>query len=465
MGASVGDLEQRQIERWRAEIAEVLAAELAYPPFFDFRAGRELVRPIDRAKREEIEDFVRSISFSTLDHTDSGSAEVRRFLEQLLSRFLDVNPALRHPWVMRRLPSLRARVPRLAAQIHRDLLTALSGTTTGFGAHRSQQSWAVGRAIAARGSEEAEHNTRVLEAVLARTETSHAPPAAPPQRPPEPASAGSRQPPVAAPQSSTWSGVTADAASPPTLPLALPPTSLHAAGQSPFATLATGAQSPMFGVAGGISDSPTGPLSTMPAGTAGDRGEGPGGLPPASARTLSQELYQLYGDYLRDMQPEAFGNNRPASGAPPPPHPPPSSLAWGDGRVPGAGGTQPPAAPASRSATVPPQSQAGTFPPANAGAPANPRSDQMIFFQLRYQLEAYIRRAARSYSVQTRSDDPSGVLDALRRSGYVDEADLRLAEGILAVTDRVTASGEATLQDYRQALMLYLLYHRSHLDG
>ena len=87
----------------------------------------------------------------------------------------------------------------------------------------------------------------------------------------------------------------------------------------------------------------------------------------------------------------------------------------------------------------------------------------MIFFQLRYQLEAYIRRGARSYGIESRSDDPSGVIDALRRSGFVDESDLQLAEGILAVTDRVAASGVATVEDYRQAFMLYLLYHRSHL--
>ena len=51
--------------------------------------------------------------------------------------------------------------------------------------------------------------------------------------------------------------------------------------------------------------------------------------------------------------------------------------------------------------------------------------------------------------------------DALRRSGFVDESDLQLAEGILAVTDRVAASGVATVEDYRQAFMLYLLYFSS----
>jgi len=92
------------------------------------------------------------------------------------------------------------------------------------------------------------------------------------------------------------------------------------------------------------------------------------------------------------------------------------------------------------------------------------RSDQLVFWQLRYQLEAYVRRAARSYGVDDKSGDPSGVLDVLRRSRFVDEADLRIAEGILALTDRVTRTGAASVEDYRQALTLYLLYHRSHLS-
>jgi len=83
---------------------------------------------------------------------------------------------------------------------------------------------------------------------------------------------------------------------------------------------------------------------------------------------------------------------------------------------------------------------------------------------LRYQLEAYVRRAARSYGVPHQGGDPATVLDELRRSGFVDEADLRIAEGIFALTDRVTAQGHASPQDYSQALMLYLLYHRSHLS-
>jgi hypothetical protein len=97
--------------------------------------------------------------------------------------------------------------------------------------------------------------------------------------------------------------------------------------------------------------------------------------------------------------------------------------------------------------------------------PSDPRSDTLIFDQLRHQVDAYIRLAARSYGVRVQGSDPASALDALRRSGSVDGADLRLAEGILAIADRVCASGSATIEDYRQAFMLYLLYHRARIGA
>ena len=45
MGVSVGDLEQRQLERLRGELAEMLTANLAYPPFFNYRSGTAIARP------------------------------------------------------------------------------------------------------------------------------------------------------------------------------------------------------------------------------------------------------------------------------------------------------------------------------------------------------------------------------------------------------------------------------------
>ncbi|HZU75464.1 MAG TPA: hypothetical protein VFA70_01790, partial [Dehalococcoidia bacterium] len=157
---------------------------------------------------------------------------------------------------------------------------------------------------------------------------------------------------------------------------------------------------------------------------------------PAGVRGLSGDLYQLYGDYLRDMHPELAAAPTPA-----------------------------PPAPAAVQQRRQPQPTPSSAPSSGYAAPAAASADAQIFFQLRYQLESFVRRAARSYGVRGRTDEPTSMLDALRRSGFVDESDLRLAESILAITDKVISSGVASMDDFRQALMLYLLYHRSHLGG
>ena len=121
MGISVGSLEQRVLERLRAELAETLAAHLAYPPFFNYRSGEATCRPLDRAKRDELDQFVRSAHFESIERADISSPDVRRFIEQLLLRYIEVNPALARPQTMRRLPQMRTRVPRLAAETQRAL--------------------------------------------------------------------------------------------------------------------------------------------------------------------------------------------------------------------------------------------------------------------------------------------------------------------------------------------------------
>ncbi len=88
--------------------------------------------------------------------------------------------------------------------------------------------------------------------------------------------------------------------------------------------------------------------------------------------------------------------------------------------------------------------------------------DRAIFQQLRQQLLQALETAAHSYGVAFAASDPAGTLAGLRAVDAIDEADLRLAEGILAVSARVIGEGRADLETYRQALMLYLLFHRTH---
>lgn len=462
MGVCVGDLEQRQMERLRVELGEVLAAHVAYPPFFNYRTAQSMVRPLDRMKRDEIDQYLRSVNFTPIERVEVTSPEVRRFLERLILRYIEVNPAFARPSLYRRLPELRSRVPRMAAEVQRGLLALLSGQTTPFGTQRDRPRWSGPAAQPHHLKQDREHNTRVLEAILVRRGSGALPP--PPPLPPSAArSAASAArdaqaaPPTLPPSAAGWPAAPTD------LTVPVPAQGMPSPGpHSPFAGLEVGAQSDVFGAISEpgavrnapfdrtISESPTGPLVAPRRNGSAPSSLNTSSTPPASAnaRELPPDLFQLYGDYLRDMEPEA-GDDLPADPADPPTAVFPTmhaAVGGGASTFAANGYAAPPVSPQERHAE-----SAGT------------RSDKLIFWQMRYQLEAYVRRAAHSYGVHTASGDPSGVIDALRRSGFVDEADLRIAEGILALTDRVTAGVAPTIEDYRQALMLYLLYHRSHL--
>ncbi|HZC07042.1 MAG TPA: hypothetical protein VE338_15515 [Ktedonobacterales bacterium] len=399
MAARIRELEPRLMERMRAELAEVLAANVAYPAYFDFRANQLVTRPIDRGRMEEIQRFLNSANFAPIEHADIASAETRHFIERLILRYIEVNEGLRGRYVARRTPPLRALAPRLAAETQRRATGYLSGSVPDFGARRQTTSWtSVTRRERRRSDEERQRATRMLETALTQPREASAslPAAAPP-----------RQAPASAPD--PWRGLPNDV----TIPVPA----------ADYLMSASSAPAPIApdGMPARLSEQPTGPLPTPPAAHA----------KPVPMRELPPDLYQLYGEYLNDMDPPAANGPAPVVAAPPPPPPAPA-----------------------------PGPVAKTQTPSATGA----RNDQLIFWQLRYQLEAYVRRAARSYGVPHQANDPATVLDELRRSGFVDESDLRIAEGIFALTDRVTAQGHATAQEYSQALMLYLLYHRSHLN-
>jgi hypothetical protein len=428
MEVSLADLDKRDIARLRAELGEVIAARFAYPAFFDYRSGKLRVRPIAAARRQEIDRFVQAAILEPIARSDISSSDVRRYLEALFLRYLEVNGDLARGPARRRLSLLRVDVPRAAAEVQRGLVSLAAGAPGDFGAPRPTASWADTPARTARAEpswERIQRDTELLQAALLRRgdersapqqtrDSSAALPTAPAPQPPPAAGRGA------------WAGVPMDGtASLPAL------TDLPGQTQSPFAGLGAGSQSALFGARPNLSlgEQPTGPLPIVGLGTVAPGAAG------EAARDLSPDLLQLYGEYLRDMQPDAAAA-------------PPRAPSDYERRA------------ADRSGWAAPDAGAARPP-----TPEQAKTDVHVFAQLRYQLDAYIRLAARSYGVRARGSDPASAMDALRRSGHVDEADLRMAEGILALADRVVANGGATLDEYRQALMLYLLYHRGRLGA
>lgn len=407
MAMRAGDMvETRQLERLRVEIIEAISSAMAYPPFFDFRTGALRTRPIDRTKVAEIEQFMGSANFSPIERASPSSPDTRKFIERLLLRYVEVNPSLNSPGAARYLPLIRAQARKLGADTHRRFVAYLNGTERDFGARRQAATWASPRRGGRSSTVDLAHSGRMLETVLQQPR--------PATRRPDGTSRGSKSAPtdLTAPAQAV-AGISLPSGD---IPLPIFSSSVHAPSPTPHSNLP---------------DQPTGPLAAV----AQPRRAPAGG--PVNMREVPQDLLNLYGDYLGDIEPAPPGRRQPV---------PPAQV-------------QPARAPAPPP-PVPgvPQAPIGTPPP-------DARGDQLIFWQLRYQLEAYVRLAARSYGLPGHGGDPASVLDELRRSGFVDEADLRIAEGVFALTDRVTAQGQATTADYRQALMLYLLYHRSHISA
>ena len=86
MGSSLKDLNPRQLERLKSELAEVIIANFCYPSFLDYRLNSLRTRPVDRRKRQEVWAYVNSLNMNALSSMDAASMEFRRFVERVFLR-------------------------------------------------------------------------------------------------------------------------------------------------------------------------------------------------------------------------------------------------------------------------------------------------------------------------------------------------------------------------------------------
>ncbi len=101
-------------------------------------------------------------------------------------------------------------------------------------------------------------------------------------------------------------------------------------------------------------------------------------------------------------------------------------------------------------------------------APAAPAKgltdgDVMIFSQLQHQISTWVKMAAVSHQIDIAGRDAPELVEELRRTAALEEAELQVIESLVALCYRVTSTKQATMEDYKQAMMLYLLHHRSRL--
>jgi hypothetical protein len=84
----------------------------------------------------------------------------------------------------------------------------------------------------------------------------------------------------------------------------------------------------------------------------------------------------------------------------------------------------------------------------------------VIFEQLRHQLIIWLRVEAVRSGAELHGQGGFQLVELLRQQEGVDLARLQVVSTLLTMCDQIITSGRATLFDYKQAMMFYLMHTR-----
>ncbi len=86
--------------------------------------------------------------------------------------------------------------------------------------------------------------------------------------------------------------------------------------------------------------------------------------------------------------------------------------------------------------------------------------DVVIFEQMRHQLIIWLRVEVVRAGGELETQNPYQLVDLLRHQDGVDVARVQVVSTLLNMCDQIINSGHATLFDYKQAMMFYLMHTR-----
>lgn len=93
-------------------------------------------------------------------------------------------------------------------------------------------------------------------------------------------------------------------------------------------------------------------------------------------------------------------------------------------------------------------------------APVVDDEDVVIFEQMRYQLIVELRVEAVRSGIELNGQSAPQLIEVLRHQEDMDLARLQVVSTLLNMCDQIITSGHATLFDYKQAMMFYLMHTR-----
>jgi len=447
MGVFLNQLPPTEVARLKAELAEALIGNFCYPRFYDYRANALRSRPVDRAKRQEVWQYLNAVDFNVWGRVDVDSPDFQRQVERLFIHFVQRNRSFFGQQGRKRMSDVRTLITASSTTLAEGMRGHLRGQQANppFGTPRPSISWA-----GPKGSRQADlpweqiapgvmQLQQQLQEVRGEARTSSGP-----------MPAASQNPGTAERSNGIPSRRAARIASP--------------------ATTTNGAVSQSNGLHQDDAPAwPKGPIksgelrpSIPPFPPAAKDGSSRPGFPP----------FQNTPDAAPTM-PLPLGKTEDAQAPEVPAAIPTRSRR---GRM---GDSTPSAAvsgPMSRKLSQPLPTATAARPPQSA-TPAMPGmemtvkqaegtavmagdEDVVIFEQLRYQLTLWLRVEAVRSGIELSGHSAFQLVEALRHQEGIDLPRLQVASTLLNMCDQIITSGRATLFDYKQAMMFYLMHTR-----
>lgn len=447
MGVYLNQLPPTEVARLKAELAETLIANFCYPRFYDYRISELRVRPVDRAKRQEVWQYLNAVDFNVWGRVDVDSPDFQHQVERLFIHFVQRNRSFFGEQGRKRMADVRALISSCSTALADGLRSHLLGKQENppFGSPRPVSSWsAPGKSGQTELAwEQILANTMQLQQQLLETRKEAAPAGA------APAAAAMRS--SISPRRSRSSRFTTNGAT----------DSGNGTRESEGAWSATENRLAKPGevrVSGSFSATPkeaeparakfppspnsAEAVPTMP-------------LPLSKAENASAGFSSSARPEVSPGMPVRQRRGRQAEAA----APAASSMVLSHRSA-----SQPlPSANVAPStlpvASAAPGASVSVKQPENATVLVGDE-DVVIFEQLRYQLIVWLKVEAVHLGLEQNGQGAFQLIEVLRREDGVDMARLQVVSTLLNMCDQVITSGRATLFDYRQAMMFYLMHTR-----
>lgn len=447
VGIYLAQLPPAELARLKAELAETLIANFCFPRFFDYRTNTLRMRPVDRAKRQEVWMFLSSYDFNSWNRIDIMSPDFHHHVERLLIQYVQRNRSFFGEQGRKRMTDVRMLITNSSASVTEGLRGHLNNrpkTHPPFGSPRPAISW-LNTNVTGKPDlnwEQIANATTLLQQQLqevrgeARTASANDTRAA---MLPSPNGNGSvaSTPPKRSPRHrpiSPGSGKI-ETVPPPVRPV---PLTRPAPQEVRITNPLPGPLSPH-------------PLTSSPAQAAAGTAAATPLTPPAPPIAL----------FSATSVPAERQAEQPA----PPEDLPFPSIAVEDKATtvqqipPPEQGARPTP---SQARELPARAPLVEVPVNQSGSPRALVSDEdvVIFEQLRHQLVVWLRIEAVRLGMDISGQSPAQLIEMLEQQESLDETRLQVVSTLLSLCDQVKANGYATLVEYKQAMMFYLMHTR-----